>query len=302
VGAPLLQLILIGGAQRSGTTLLQTLLANALSTQLLPEAHILCDLLAALRRARMTAKKTRYFYPQDGDLLAFFRDCAQRHVSDIAKQAGGGSVLVLKDPNFIQVDAEAAAVFPDAIRVVTVRDPRDIAASFLRIGQREPQTGEAGKYRRRDIHFIGKKISISYAPLLPSGNAGVHLVRYEQLATRPRETLETLGRESALALSLEHLDAPAWLESDARHDAAWISELEGQRPSPVSVGAYRKILRPREIALIEQICAPVMAWAGYDDSASATLPREWGPTNLARGLVHWMKKNYWSCRERLTQL
>ena len=43
-----MQLILIGGGQRSGTTLLQTLLANALGSPNLPEAHILSDILASL--------------------------------------------------------------------------------------------------------------------------------------------------------------------------------------------------------------------------------------------------------------
>jgi MoxR-like ATPase len=42
-----MQLILVGGAQRSGTTLLQTLLVNALQSPNLPEAHILSDILGS---------------------------------------------------------------------------------------------------------------------------------------------------------------------------------------------------------------------------------------------------------------
>lgn len=129
-----MQLIFIGGAQRSGTTLLQTLLANALDAPILPEAHILCDLLASYKRARETAKKTHFYYATDEDLLSFFRFCANRHIADLTKLVGAPSVLVLKDPNFIQFEAEATAIFPDAIRIVCLRDPRDITASFLRIG------------------------------------------------------------------------------------------------------------------------------------------------------------------------
>jgi hypothetical protein len=47
-----MKLILIGGAQRSGTTLLQTLLANAIDEPILPEAHILCDMLTSFKRAK----------------------------------------------------------------------------------------------------------------------------------------------------------------------------------------------------------------------------------------------------------
>ena len=58
-----MQLILIGGGQRSGTTLLQTLLANALGSPNLPEAHILSDILAAYKRAKEFGNKTSFFYP-----------------------------------------------------------------------------------------------------------------------------------------------------------------------------------------------------------------------------------------------
>ena len=57
-------------------------------------------------------------------------------------------------------------MFPDAIRIVCLRDPRDIAASFLRIGQRQQEEGKASKYQQRDIHFIANKILASYAPLM----------------------------------------------------------------------------------------------------------------------------------------
>ena len=67
-----MKLILIGGAQRSGTTLLQTLLANALNTPLLPEAHILCDILAAYKRAKEFGHKTHFFFMQRKTILAAF--------------------------------------------------------------------------------------------------------------------------------------------------------------------------------------------------------------------------------------
>src|SRR5215210_11626 len=116
-------LILIGGAQRSGTTLLQTLLANALNAPVLPEAHILCDVMASYKRAKDAPIKTRFYYNGDDKLLSFFRFCADRHVADLAEGIPG-SAMVLKDPNFVQFDDEAAAIFPEAIRIACLRDPR----------------------------------------------------------------------------------------------------------------------------------------------------------------------------------
>jgi Sulfotransferase family len=288
--ADAMQLVLIGGAQRSGTTLLQTMLANALATPVLSEAHILCDLLAAFKRAKSTPRKTQYYYKTDGDLLAFFQDCVNRHVADLRRNVGAASALVLKDPNLIQVDGEAAAVLPSAIRIACLRDPRDIAASFLRIGQREQPEGIPGKYRRRDIDFIGKKILGAYAPLMQDrAAADVILVRYEDVVTKPGETLADLARETGLPLSLERIDTMEWLEAESRHDPAWITELEEKEPSAASVGTYKTVMRPSEIALIEEICAPLMAWAGYENAMPRISSAGWGLARLPRALVRRMR-------------
>ncbi len=291
------KLVLIAGAQRSGTTLLQTLLANALDTPVLPEAHILCDLMASFKRAKDAPRKTKYFYAGEEDLLDFFRACAERHVADIEARVGDAQALVLKDPNLVQYDEEAADLLPNAIRIVCLRDPRDIASSFLRIGQRETQ-GEAGKYRRRDIHFIGKKIVDSYGGLADRRSPSLHFVRYEELTERPAQTLQALGRDAGLALSLDRIDKPVWLESEARHDDAWISALEERAPSTESVGVYRTVMSPREIALLEQICSRVMDFAGYERSylpASRSLD---APARFARAIVNRIRRGYWSYRAR----
>ena len=291
------KLVLIGGAQRSGTTLLQTLLANALDTPVLPEAHILCDLMASFKRAKDAPKKTGYFYASAENLLDFFRACAERHIADIENRVGDAQALVLKDPNFVQFDEEAADMLPQAIRIVCLRDPRDIAASFLRIGQRETQ-GEAGKYRRRDLHFIGKKIVDSYGRLAERRSPSMHFIRYEELTERPKRTLQALASDAGLALSPDRIDKPVWLEAEARHDDAWISALEERTPSTESVGVYRTVMSPREIALIEQICGSVMDFAGYERSSFPASRAMDVPTKLARAIVNRIRRGYWSYRAR----
>lgn len=265
-----MQLILIGGGQRSGTTLLQTLLANALGSPNLPEAHILSDILAAYKRAQEFGNKTGFFYPTDDSLLSFFRSFAERHVADIA--AGGNrSALVLKDPNFIQTLNEAAAIFPEAIRIVCMRDPRDIAASFVQIGSRQ---NKPGKYKKRDILFISKKILASYQPLLPGIPAGVVMVRYEDLASDPKASLQALGRDTGLKLSLDRIEDVAWLDAPARHEAAWISELEGAKPSPASIGSFKRVLLGEEVAVVQRVCQPIMSQFSYTPTDEAE-PRRW---------------------------
>lgn len=256
-----MQLILIGGGQRSGTTLLQTLLANALGSPNLPEAHILSDILAAYKRAKEFGNKTSFFYPTDDGLLSFFRSFAERHVADITAGSRPGT-LVLKDPNFVQSLDEAAALFPDAIRIVCMRDPRDIAASFVKIGQRK-SAPKPGKYEKRDILFISKKILTAYQPLLAAVPAGVVMVRYEDLAGDPKATLKALGRDTGLKLSLDRIEDAAWLDAPARHDQAWISELEGAKPSTASIGSFKRVLLGEEVAIVQRVCQPIMSQFAY---------------------------------------
>jgi len=258
-----MQLILVGGAQRSGTALLQTLLVNALQSPNLPEAHILSDILAAYKRAKEFGNKTGYFYATDDDLCAFFQSFAERHVADIAAKAKPSAALVLKDPNFIQVMAEAKDLFPRSVRIVCMRDPRDIAASFVQIGQRQSSAAKPGKYERRDIIFISKKVLASYQPLLHAGRLNAVMVRYEAIASNPRGAFEALARDTELDLSLDRIDRPVWLDPQARHEASWITELEGAEVSPLSIGSFRRVLTGDEIAMVQQICEPIMSQFGY---------------------------------------
>jgi hypothetical protein len=278
-----MQLILVGGAQRSGTTLLQTLLVNALQSPNLPEAHILSDILAAYKRAKEFGNKTGYFYATDGDLRSFFQSFAERHIADIVAKAKPSAVLVLKDPNFIQVLGEAEDLFPHSVRIVCMRDPRDIAASFVQIGQRQ-QSGapKPGKYERRDINFISKKILASYQPLLHGATPNVLMVRYEAIASDPKGSLEALARDAGLKMHLDGIERPVWLDAEARHEASWVTELEGAEASPASIGSFKRVLTGEEVAMVQEICGPIMSRFGY---AAVETPRRRGRF-LGLGQLH----------------
>ena len=231
-----MQLVLIGGAQRSGTTLLQTLLANALEFPILPEAHILSDILTAYKRARKFGNKTGIFTRRTMTFARFFNLLPSGTSPTSVASAKPATVLVLKDPNFIQVFDEAAALFPHSVRIVCMRDPRDVAASFVQIGQR--QSGpEPGRYAKRDISFISKKILASYQSLMQAMQPpSAVVVRYEDLANDPRGSLQALARDTRLELSLDRIDQPVWLDAEARHEASWITELEGDTLHPPALG------------------------------------------------------------------
>ena len=169
---------------------------------------------------------------------------------------------------------ETAVLFPGAIRIVCMRDPRDIAASFVQIGQRQNET-KPSKYERRDILFISNKILASYQPLLAAVPPGIVIVRYEDIASDPKACLQALGRDTGLKLSLDGIEDAAWLDAPVRHQAAWISELEGAKPSPASIGSFKRMLLGEEVAIVQRVCQPIMSQFAYTPTDDVELWR-WG--------------------------
>ena len=88
------------------------------------------------------------------------------------------------------------------------------------------------------------------------------MVRYEAIASDPEGALEALARNMGLDLALDRIDRPVWLDAQARHEASWITELEGAEASPSSIGSFERALTGDEIAMVQQICEPIMSQFG----------------------------------------
>ena len=126
-------------------------------------------------------------------------------------------------------------------------------------GAWKQQSPRQGKYERRDINFISKKVLASYQPLLHSGRPNAVMIRYVAIASDPKGALEDLARDTGLDLALDRLDRPVWLDAEARHEPSWITELEGAEASPASIGSFKRVLNGEEIAMVQQICEPIMS-------------------------------------------
>jgi hypothetical protein len=149
-----------------------------------------------------------------------------------------------------------------------VRDPRDIVASFIRIGERQVRLRQETRYSRREISFICKKINASYQTILNDDMpAGVTLVRYEDVVTDPASTLRHLADETGLPLEPAQLDSLTWLEGESRHQEAWQTELEGNPPTPRNVGAFRQLLSLKEKAQVQESCGPLIRKFRYMSEA-----------------------------------
>ena len=85
--------------------------------------------------------------------------------------------------------------------------------------------------------------------------------------------MQALARDTGLDLALDRIERPVWLDAQARHEASWITELEGAEASPASIGSFKRVLTGDEIAMVQQICEPIMSQFGY---APVETPRRRG--------------------------
>ena len=263
-----MQIILIGGAQRSGTTIFQTLLVSALqSTPILPESHILYDLLFAYQKATSSHwSKTLSFYSTRQQLATFFRSVVEQHIHDITAQYEGAEYLVLKNPNFVRVLEEAKELLPGVQHMVCVRDPRDIVASFVKIGQRQTERGIVTHYSKRNLDFICRKITTSYQSVLADSTPDdVAVISYEKLVTDAKCELRRVATYTGLPLYVDAIEGAHWLKEEYRHLAeGWVTGLEGLPPTPESVRNYQTLLTNEEVGFVEQQCRELMARFGYE--------------------------------------
>lgn len=260
------RLVLVCGSQRSGTTLVQTLVANMLASPVLPEAHIFCDMIDLFAEAEANWLKTAAFYRSKQDFHAQARGAFRSQFERLGELKGSPDHLVLKDPNFIRHVGRLETFLAEGEPVIAVvRDARDIAASFLQIGMRQAARGERTKYTKRDMAFVCAKINRSYEPILGDPPPFVRVVRYEDFVADPERELVAVAARAGLPSDglRKAVDRPEWLEPEQRHKDTWITELEGGPASAANVRSHMRVLSAAEAAAVEELCAPYQERFGY---------------------------------------
>jgi len=263
------KVIIIGGAERTGTTLAQTIVSNAFGkSPLLPEAHVLCDVIAAYKRAKVTWNKTMLFFETMDDLKVFFSRTIQNFLKCIHSRYDT-DLFVLKDPNFSKFFTEITELIPESLQILCVRDPRDIVASYMKIGERDKENNIRSRYSVRDVDYICGKINQFYKNFFTDGfPSTLPIVKYEEIVVNPDSVLQMLSKTFGLKFKMPNYSEMTWLNEHSRHKKTWITELEGHPPTIKSIGDYKKKLSLSEIYKIERDCEHVMKFFGYKSDNS----------------------------------
>jgi hypothetical protein len=276
--------IFVGGSQRSGTTLVQTILCRSGGANpMAGEVKYLRQLVQAYAFGkRQFGSETRDYFTDPEDLRRFHGSLMEGFLAH-ARRHFGSEHLVLKEPHLTMVFPELSELLPQARFVCVVRDPRDVIASMIEVGQKLRDSGirdepMADIFARRNMRELCRHYLSFYVPALRSASAGFMerslFLRYEDLAGAPEKALETLTRFTGLDLG--GFDAAKEDPGTGKVDfqavneyrKAWVTELYGKKISEARVGAFRKVLKPREAAEIAQHCRGIMQRFKYGASTA----------------------------------
>lgn len=273
--------IFVGGAQRSGTSLLAaSLCAGEETNPYLGESSSLQRLLQTYTHmAGRFDDEMVFHFGTKAVMNEYFSTMLRSFLSHTLATHAPATSLVLKEPHMTTLFPAIHAMLPEAKFVIIVRDPRDIITSMMTVGEKLKQAGSNHLFNSNDVGKMAAQIGAFYRPSLVAmqNNKGFAQstvwVKYEELVTSALPVMDKLRGFTGLKLELYDPDEPrkrthpAKLKSREKSERAkpWQSELMGQKSmSDKSLGSFRDKLNEDQIKEIETTLPGFFNRFGYE--------------------------------------
>lgn len=274
------RVLMIGGAMRSGTTVIHRALCTASnSNPYVSESWFLRDLLAmySFRLARFDIMGADQF-PDRADYVRLVADDVERYLRLVSARHSDPEVLILKHPELIRYFAELAQLSPRMSFLAIVRDPRDVVASMKAVRERHERDRSPGPLAGiRSLEGLCGFYASHYAGMLASAGSlegRLLIVRYEDAMRRPEEVIGRIGAfcgarydlAAASEFQAAHAQSPTFDKDQRMQDPfarAFWSDLYTKKLSEERIGTFAQSLTPAEIAEIEDRLAFIGTRFGY---------------------------------------
>lgn len=265
----------VGGVNRSGSTLLQSILcSDPKANPLVQEASYLRFITDAWAFGNANFDfHSKYYFDSRQDLLEFTAEWLDKFLNKFRGRYPEAEHLVLRylpiTARFPQLNELMLAIGEQSHYIVIIRDPRDVVASLVQVGERAKESNDSGaEALGRNIPNLCKIYMDVYGPLFsnkdPQFRGALTSLRYEDLVTKPGQTLAQLREATGLNIP-DYSPGSQWQrnEMDMELKHPWMSDLWGKGLTADRIGSYQKVLRPEEVSIVEQICASPLQGFGY---------------------------------------
>tara|TARA_R110002073_G_scaffold112209_2_gene248849 strand:+ start:4635 stop:5426 length:792 start_codon:yes stop_codon:yes gene_type:complete len=256
--------IFIGGAPRSGTTLLRAIINASSSVVCGPEARVvpaLAALSAQIEQMHMPVLQAQYGLAPDA-LHSKFATAINAFFEPMAEQTGRR--IAEKTPANILHFAQLRRLFPTSPLIAIVRDGRDVVASLLSMDWTDARTGQPMDIVRDAGAAARLWVASVEAGEAMRGDEGYFELRYESLVRHPRDTIgglfSFLGEDAAaIEAALDH--------SRGFDVAAGANESSAARVAqPIdttAVGRWETDLTQLQRNIVMSVAGPTLSRLGY---------------------------------------
>lgn len=265
---------------RSGTTLLNQVICTSPDTNpLINGCRYLTGQLELYARYTGTDSLfiDDYFADQSG-----FREFTKSIILDFLTEAwrknGQPGALVLKNPELSFYVPLLAGLLPDAMFVMSVREPKDTIASMIKVGRKQKKAGIDSFLARAcgNITALCRTYNSYYNPVMKNMSTNVMnlgnrvlFVRYEDLVDTPDDTNTRVCRFCGIRPG-KIPENGSWERSSntekIKHHSRWRTYLTDLSSSPVSassIGSYESVLNDRDCARIDNQCKAIRKEFNY---------------------------------------
>lgn len=284
--------IFIGGCDRSGTTMLGSMLGAYPGYLCTPESYFKFELFSHFERHKAEIETFRDWLLSGNRLSNWGVNLREVEITAIrpsiesllghvlrcyGQKVGKAQFDVWIDhsPANISYADQLFELYPNAKIVHIVRDGRAVAASLLKVDWGPNSILEAAQ-------FWCRRIAAGLAAELKWGAHKVIRIYYEDLLRNPEATLRELCERADLRYCPS---MPSGAGFKPEGNRSYLHSLVGQAPSKERINAWNQILSPREIELFEWSAREMLTYLGYqtDFGLNACAP------SRAERLRYWLR-------------
>jgi hypothetical protein len=168
------------------------------------------------------------------------------------------------DSTGYDVQARIRELYPQAREIVLIRDYRDILCSILAYNARQGYAGYGRERVSSDKEYIQQlRFQALYAlRSWKRQSAQTHLLRYEDLITKPVETLSALLESLALSGTSSTIEG---MLRRASQEIPGMQELRTSSDPQESIGRWRRDLDPALQAVCQEAFGDILEEFGYKE-------------------------------------